>query len=335
MILPKIPSDEPRSGGKLQLDGDLGTVADAELEEQLELVAASAISPMAGIFGPESMTWRINREAIIFLAAGRALLLQLAHPWIAAAIAEHSRAPAEPITRFHRTFNVVFALVFGTVDQAFAAARSLHRRHSQVTGFLPQAAGPFKAGSRYCANDISALRWVYATLVESALVAHDLVYGSLNAEDRARHYSEGQLFAGMLGIPRGALPGDYRGLAAYTQAMCNSDVTVSTTARKLADQIFSGTGTWLRVPASYQALTAGMLPERLRRDFSLRYGEAERWAGDRMVKWVRRAHFMAPNRVRYVGPYQEACQRLAGRARPDFSTRLLNRLWIGRPSLAS
>jgi uncharacterized protein (DUF2236 family) len=125
--------------------------------------------------------------------------------------------PAEPIARFHRTFNVVFALVFGRVDQAFAAARSLHRRHSQVTGFLPQAAGPFKAGSHYRANDISALRWLHVTLAESGLVAHDLVYGSLNAEDRARHYSESQLFAGMLGIPRSALPGDYRGLEAYTQ----------------------------------------------------------------------------------------------------------------------
>jgi uncharacterized protein (DUF2236 family) len=108
--------------------------------------------------------------------------------------------------------------------------------------------------------------------VESALVAHDLVYGSLNAEDRARHYSESQLFAGMLGIPCSALPGDYAGLAAYTREMCNSDVRVSATARRLADQIFSGTGTWLRVPATYQALTAGMLPERLRKDFSRRYG---------------------------------------------------------------
>ena len=324
------------SGADLPLHEDLRAVTEAELEEQLERVAASAISPLAGIFGSASMTWRIDREAIIFLAAGRALLLQLAHPWIAAAVAEHSRAPAEPIVRFHRTFSVVFAFVFGTIDQAFGAARSLHGRHAQVTGLLPETAGPFKAGSRYCANNISALRWVYASLIESAIVAHEIFFGALSAADRARHYSESQLFAGMLGIPRNALPDDYAGLASYTQAMRNSDVlTVSAAARRLADQIFSGTGSWLRAPASYRALTASMLPDRLRQDFGLAYGQAERRASERMVKRLRRAYFVAPRRLRYVGPYYEASQRLAGRANPDLGTRLSNRLWIGRPSLAS
>jgi uncharacterized protein (DUF2236 family) len=65
----------------LTLHDDVGIVTDMALEKQLELVSASVVSPLAGIFGPKSMTWQINREAIIFLAAGRALLLQLAHPW--------------------------------------------------------------------------------------------------------------------------------------------------------------------------------------------------------------------------------------------------------------
>ena len=78
-----------------------------------------------------------------------------------------------------------------------------------------------------------------------------------------------------------------------------------------------------------------MLPYRLLEDFGLPYGESERRAGDRMVKWIRRAYFVAPHRLRYVGPYQEAQQRLAGQMRPDFVTRLSNRFWIGRPSLAS
>jgi hypothetical protein len=55
----------------LPLHDDVGIVTDMALEQQLELVSASVVSPLAGIFGPESMTWQINREAIIFLAAGR------------------------------------------------------------------------------------------------------------------------------------------------------------------------------------------------------------------------------------------------------------------------
>ena len=56
-------------------------------------------------------------------AHDRALLLQLAHPWVAAAIIDHSRTLGDPIGRFHRTFAVVFTMVFGTVDQALSAAR--------------------------------------------------------------------------------------------------------------------------------------------------------------------------------------------------------------------
>jgi uncharacterized protein (DUF2236 family) len=180
------------------LHDDSGVVTDSALEEQLELVRTKAVSQVAGVFGPASMTWRNNREAILFLAAGRALLLQLAHPWIAAAVAEHSTALTDPFVRFRRTFKVVFTMIFGTLDQAMAAARSLHRRHSLISGTLPEAAGPFAAGSPYYANNISALRWVSATLSDSAMVAHDLVLGPLCEADRAQFYTESLWFAACL-----------------------------------------------------------------------------------------------------------------------------------------
>lgn len=93
-----------------------------DLERQLEVVRALAPGEMEGVFGPDSLTWRIDREALTFLGAGRALLLQLAHPWVAAAIVEHSKTVGDPIGRFHRTFAVVFTMVFGTLDQALSAA---------------------------------------------------------------------------------------------------------------------------------------------------------------------------------------------------------------------
>src|SRR5438270_31528 len=64
--------------------------------------------PQAGIFGPFSISWRIHRESALFLGAGRAALLQLAHPWVAAAIDRHSKVRNQPIARFHNTFRVVF-----------------------------------------------------------------------------------------------------------------------------------------------------------------------------------------------------------------------------------
>jgi uncharacterized protein (DUF2236 family) len=59
-------------------------VSHEDLERELREIAALAPGQVEGVFGPASLTWRINREAAIFLGAGRALLLQLAHPYVAA-----------------------------------------------------------------------------------------------------------------------------------------------------------------------------------------------------------------------------------------------------------
>jgi uncharacterized protein (DUF2236 family) len=314
--------------------GELGVVSRADLERQLDVVRAHAASPPAGVFGPASTTWRLNREAIMFLAAGRALLLQLAHPWVAAAVAEHSRALDDPIARFHRTFQIVFAVVFGSLDQAFAAARALHERHAQIVGSLPAALGGFAAGSPYCANDIAALRWVYATLIDSALAAYDLILGPLADDESAQYYGESRLFAAMFGIPGDVLPRDYPAFRAYCAAMCASELlAVGPAGRVIAERLLAGTGRWRRVPASYRAVTAAMLPPRLRQEFGLGYGLAERCAGERTVAWLRRLYPRLPPRLRYVAPYHEAMERLAGRPAAA-ATRLGNRLWIGRPTIA-
>jgi hypothetical protein len=163
----------------------LQIVSMESLERELSLVRGAAAGSLAGVFGPRSITWQVNREAATFLGAGRALLLQLAHPWVAAAVEQHSDTFANPIGRFHRTFGTVFTMVFGTLGQSFEAARRLPRRHASITGTLPSAAGAFPAGSFYCANQVSALRWVHATLAETAIMAYALVLPALARATRA------------------------------------------------------------------------------------------------------------------------------------------------------
>src|ERR1700760_3867736 len=94
---------------------DLGTiVTEEDLERQLTFLQSAAAGESAGIFGPKSVLWRVNREAAVFLGAGRALALQLAHPWVAAAVDAHSQALSDPIGRFQRTFSIVLTMTFGT-----------------------------------------------------------------------------------------------------------------------------------------------------------------------------------------------------------------------------
>lgn len=305
-----------------------------DLELALDQVRVHAAGPVPGVFGPDTVTWRIDREAVIFLGAGRALLLQLAHPWVAAAIAEHSKTLADPIGRFHRTFDIVFAMVFGSLDRAMLSSRQLHRRHSMIVGEMPETVGPFASGSRYAANDIPSLRWVHATLVETALMANDLVLPPLSVEERERYWAESRTFGALFGLTADDLPADWAGFVAYTAAMAQSDtLTVSAAAREIAGQIFGGARPWLRPPRWYRALTASLLPERLRAGFGFELDARDRRSADNALKWIRRMYPRLPDRLRYVGPYQEARARLRGEPQPDWMIRCLNRAWIGRPQM--
>ena len=311
-------------------------VSAEDFERSLEIVRASAAGQREGVVGPASTTWRVNREAAIFLGAGRALLLQLAHPWVAAAISDQSKVFDDPLGRFHRTFNVTFTMVFGTLDQAVAVARRLHRRHAAVVGVVPASVGPFAAGSPYCANEVAALRWVHATLVESAVLARDLVLPQLNESERDRYWSETRLFAALFGIPKEVLAPDWESFINYTDEMVASEVlTVSAAARDIAHRIISGRVTGLRPPHWYRALTAQMLPERLRLAFELPLGDAELRSAARALKWIRRIYPLLPDRLRTVGPYQEALARVHGEQWPALGTQWLNRLWIGQPRMGS
>jgi uncharacterized protein (DUF2236 family) len=313
---------------------DPALLTSSDLERCLEHVQATAAGPRDGVFGPASALWHVDREAVLFVGAGRALLMQLAHPWVATAISAHSTALDDPVGRFHRTFEIVFKLVFGSSDQALATARRLHRRHSAVRGSMPERLGPYAEGAPYFANEVSALQWVHATLVDTALVAYELVRPPLEPEMRERYYGESRRLGALFGIPPDAQPLDAPAFANYMGSMLSSEaLAVGADARRIGLRVLSGAGrVW--VPGWYRDLTAALLPERLRSSFELPFGDEERRRAARAVNLIRRLYPALPARLRYVAPYQEALSRLSGRQQPDLLTRTLNRLWIGRSSIS-
>jgi len=299
----------------------------------LAAVARQSADPAAGIFGPDSLSWKINREAALFLGAGRAALLQLAHPWVTAALAQHSSLLARPIARFHNTFRIVFTMVFGSLDQAMAAARHLYALHTRIRGELPEQVAGYTRGSFYEANEIGALRWVFATLVESAVLAYEGAIGPLAAGEREAYYAEMKTLAALFGIPAAAQPANWADFVAYNAEMANSDALgVSATARTMAHNILSGAGSWIKPPHWYRALTALWLPERLRAGFALEFGDSERISAERALRRLRRIYSSLPEPVRFIGPWHEAQARLAGRE-PGPVARMGNRFWIGQTLL--
>lgn len=98
-------------------------------------------------------------------------------------------------------------------------------------------------------------------------------------------------------------------------------------------RLTAGGNTWLPVPASYQALTAALLPLRVREAFGFHFSAAEQRAVRQSIARLRPLYRRLPTRLRYVGPYHEAQERLAGKARPDLITRISNRFCIGLSEL--
>ncbi|HUB97186.1 MAG TPA: oxygenase MpaB family protein [Stellaceae bacterium] len=298
------------------------------LEARLAAIAASAPGEQEGAFGPQSMRWRIDREAALFLGAGRALLLQLAHPWVAAAVAQHSHALSDPIGRFHGTFATVFAMVFGSLADAVAASRALHRRHDTIQGTFGDSS------EIYVANDRAALQWVHATLTQTALQAYGLVL-PLERPMLDGYYAESRRFAGFFGLAADELPPDFEAFRTYCGEMVDgSTLAVGETARTIAARLLAGAGSWIIIPEFYRALTAVLLPPALADAYGLPRGEREERLAAKALDRIRRFYPRLPARLRYVGPYHEARERLSGR-RLSLSTRLSNRFWIGRSSLGA
>lgn len=308
-------------------------VATSDSEALIEAIAGATSNPRAGIFGPQSMSWKINRESALFLGAGRAALLQLAHPWVATALEQHSSLMARPIARFHSTFRILFAMIFGSLDQALVAARHLYTVHTCIRGQMTEDVGAYRRGSAYEANEIAALRWVYATLVESAVLACECVMPPLSAGELAAYFNESRTLAALFGLPKTELPGDWSGFLDYCREMEESSLLgVTQSSRVMALDLLKGAGSWIKPPRWYCALTAAWLPERFRREFGLEFGAAEKEAAERAKRWLPRVYRRLPGFVRFAGPWQEAEARLRGN-RPSVAARLSNRFWIGQPLL--
>jgi uncharacterized protein (DUF2236 family) len=228
----------------------------------------------------------------------------------------------------------MFTMTFGSVDQALAASRRLYRRHSSIRGKLPQAVGPFAEGSSYEANELAALGWVYATLVDSALIAYELVLPALTELEREQCYQESKTMAALFGIPRGSLPLHWQEFKTDFEATCRSNLlAVSPATRAMAHQFQRGAGSWLRPPFWYRALTTYLLSPRVREEFQFPYRNREELSAARAIRWLPKIYRRLPDSVRFVGPYQEVQARLLGERRPGLTVRLSNRLWVGKSTL--
>jgi uncharacterized protein (DUF2236 family) len=216
-----------------------------------------------GLFEEDSITRRVNRENILLLGGGRALLMQLAHPKVAAGVDEHSDFRAHPIRRLRRTIRMTMAIVFGDRETALAAARAVNQVHAKVQG----------AGYRALNPDL--LLWVYATLADTALVTYETFVQPLTTGEREDFHREFMLLGELLGIPRDHFPKTPRDFDAYLAEMVSSgEVRVDERARELAAQIMRPRVRALPGPVMLplNVVTTGLLTPALRAQYGMQFG---------------------------------------------------------------
>ena len=122
-----------------------------------------------GLFDPDGVFWRVNRESVLLIGGGTALLMQVAHPKIAAGITHHSEFRERPIRRLYRTIKVMQDIIYGDRATALSTAESIRQIHARVNGKLSESTSLFAVGTSYSAEDPELVLWVYATLIDTML----------------------------------------------------------------------------------------------------------------------------------------------------------------------
>lgn len=166
-----------------------------------------------GLFGPESMTWRLHAEPILIVGGLRSLYLQALHPRAMAGVAQNSGYKADPWGRFMRTSEFVGVTIYGTTGQAERAASRVRRLHARLRATDP------RTGEKFRIDEPDLLRWVHVTEVESFLTTARRAGLSLTDDEVDAYYTEQLRAAELMGLDPATVPATAAEVDAYYEAV--------------------------------------------------------------------------------------------------------------------
>ena len=257
-----------------------------------------------GLFGPDTVTWRVNREAVLLAGGGRALVLQVSHPSVAAGVEQHSDYDTDPWGRLYRTLDLTTKITFGGAETSERAAGQLRGVHAHVHGTRAD-------GRPYDARDPDLLLWVWATLVESALLVYTRYVSPLKIADVNRYYEEQQRFAAACGVPEGHWPDTYPEFMDYFHATVGDVLHPTDDSRRIVDSVIHPQ---VPLPARpvFELLnlaTVGLLPPVLRERLELTWGPNRERLLAASQAVIRRTLPLLPSLLREFPPARTASRR--------------------------
>lgn len=234
-------------------------------------------------------------EAVLIAAGGRSILLQIADPAIGHGVARHSDFASRPLDRLRGTLTYVYAVTFGTPEEAAAAARAVNHAHRPVHG-------QGSAGSpAYSAFTPELQLWVAATLYDSAVTMHELIYGPQSDAMADRVYQDYAALGTALQVPPGMWPHDRTAFRSYWNERIDRLRTDATT-RAIAWQLLRprNAPVWLRLGMPLgRLLTVGLLPTEVRALFDLPWSNAAQRRFDRTLRVIAAVYPVLPRRLRH------------------------------------
>ena len=268
----------------------------------------------AGLFGPGSMSWRIDRELVVLAGGSCALLMQAAHPVVAAGVVEHSTFATDPFGRLMRTLESSFDVVFGSRSTAEAAIRRVNAIHRSVKGRMPDGVTP------YTALDPAALLWVHATLVDTALRVYGRFVAALSTAEEQAYYEESSRVALMLGVPEEQLPSRIGELQAWmTDRIADGTIRVTPGARRIAETVLYPLSVVPRVAwDAAHLISLSTLPAQLRRQYGIGWSPGRERGVELIARAIRGSLRLLPSALRHAPQARAASRRMdqaAGSAR--------------------
>ena len=265
--------------------------------------------PVGDLFPRDAMLRRVAAEPAVLLGAGRALLLQVAHPSVAQGVADHSEFQANPFKRLSGTLEATNAVVFGSEELAANVGRRISRVHDHVTG------------PGYHANDPALLLWVHATLVDTAITCFEKFVRPLQRREGDELYEQSTLVAEVFGCPQSAQPATFADFRAYFNDTA-AGLEVSDAGRSLAHDII-----WPALPivprpvqpvlapplSVFRLFTVGLLPAPLREQFGFTWAPKQQRRYRRAARVAATAGRVAPRSLR-VAPTTAQARFLVWRA---------------------
>jgi len=164
-----------------------------------------------GLFGPDSMVWRVHQDFTSMMVGGvSALMLQALHPRVLSGVWDHSNFRDDLQGRLGRTSFFIACTTYGGTELAEQSIARVRQVHGHVTGQAPD-------GQPYSANDPALLTWVHASEAYGFLSAYiAYVDATLTERDQDRYLAEMAMIAAKLGAPN--VPQTRHALDTYLQS---------------------------------------------------------------------------------------------------------------------